>query len=136
MAVAFTNRSWELEAACRGTRAPLFVPPIGYESKGQQRVRESAAIRICARCPVQAECLDYALRVANPSAFGAASTSNSAANVPARYKAEAAAPSRTKCPVLVGSPTRGRRPFGRCELAARFRGHLGETSWARGRPVR
>lgn len=63
MLVALTNRSWELEAACRGANAPLFVPPIGYESKGRQRVRESAAKQICAQCPVRRECLEYALRV-------------------------------------------------------------------------
>ena len=43
-----------------------FVPPMSGESVDQRRLRESAAKRICADCPVQRECLEYALRVREP----------------------------------------------------------------------
>jgi len=66
VSVALTDRSWELHAACRGTRSVLFVPPIGYESKEQEHDRVAAAKQICAECPVRRECLEYALRVDEP----------------------------------------------------------------------
>jgi WhiB family redox-sensing transcriptional regulator len=36
------------------------------ESADARRARESAAKRICVDCPVQRECLEYALRVREP----------------------------------------------------------------------
>lgn len=66
VSVAPTPRSWELHAACRGTKSVLFVPPVRHESSEQQRIRESAATQICGQCPVRRECLEYALRVDEP----------------------------------------------------------------------
>ena len=66
MTVASTSMSWELHAACRGSAAGLFVPPIGLESADERRLREHVAKSICARCPVRTECLEYALRVHEP----------------------------------------------------------------------
>ena len=54
---------WESRAICREADARCFVPPMSGESADERRVRESAAKRICADCPVRRECLDYALRV-------------------------------------------------------------------------
>jgi WhiB family transcriptional regulator, redox-sensing transcriptional regulator len=39
---------------------------MSSESADVRRVRESEAKRICAGCPVQRECLEYALRVREP----------------------------------------------------------------------
>ena len=66
MTVALTRMSWELHAACRGSSAGLFMPPIGRETGDERRLREQAAKNICARCPVRSECLEYALRVQEP----------------------------------------------------------------------
>lgn len=44
---------WQRWAACRGADAELFFPP--------RRGSAVAAKAICARCPVAAECADYAL---------------------------------------------------------------------------
>jgi WhiB family redox-sensing transcriptional regulator len=56
---------WEI-AACRGEAAHLFVPPTHPESRAQRAARGDAAKRICAQCPLQRDCLDYALRVHEP----------------------------------------------------------------------
>jgi WhiB family transcriptional regulator, redox-sensing transcriptional regulator len=66
MTVAVTRMSWELHAACRGSDAGLFMPPLGRESGDDRRMREHAAKNMCAQCPVRSECLDYALRVQEP----------------------------------------------------------------------
>jgi WhiB family redox-sensing transcriptional regulator len=44
---------WHKDAACRGMGAELFFPPRGQSP--------AAAKSICASCPVQRECLDFAL---------------------------------------------------------------------------
>lgn len=54
--------AWHDRAACRGCDPDLFFPARG-DSFG---VREAKAI--CARCPVRAECLTYA--VENREKFG------------------------------------------------------------------
>jgi WhiB family transcriptional regulator, redox-sensing transcriptional regulator len=66
MTVALTRMSWERQAACRGSAAGLFMPPIGRESADERQLREQAATHICTRCPVRSECLEYALRVQEP----------------------------------------------------------------------
>ena len=66
MSAAVVIASWESRARCREDGARGFVPPMSTESADERRVRESAAKRICAACPVQRECLEYALRVREP----------------------------------------------------------------------
>ncbi|MEU9133695.1 WhiB family transcriptional regulator [Kitasatospora sp. NPDC048540] len=56
---------WQLEAACRGTDSSLFFHPSG-ERGGPHDRRENAAKRVCARCPVRARCLEYALDAREP----------------------------------------------------------------------
>lgn len=48
--------SWQLQAACRGDNADLFVgePNSGHSYYDYAR-------SVCARCPVSEACLDYAL---------------------------------------------------------------------------
>lgn len=45
---------WREQAACRGHDSDLWFPPKGGEGGGKAK-------KVCDRCPVQAECLDYAL---------------------------------------------------------------------------
>jgi WhiB family transcriptional regulator, redox-sensing transcriptional regulator len=49
----FTAQAWFEQAACAGTDPDAWYPAKGEASR--------AAKRVCARCPVTAECLDYAL---------------------------------------------------------------------------
>ena len=42
--------TWRTDAACRGMDTDLFFPPRGGDGW--------RAKRVCARCPVRAECLD------------------------------------------------------------------------------
>jgi len=53
--VFVTPPHWMIEAACRDADVNLFFP-----SPGNQSNRE--AVAYCQRCPVKAECLDYALQ--------------------------------------------------------------------------
>jgi len=52
--------SWQDEAACRGMDVLLFFGPDG-EPRPERQIREAKAKAVCASCPVQAQCLDYAL---------------------------------------------------------------------------
>ncbi len=45
--------SWDDQAACRDVDTALFFPDRGSSGK--------AGLRVCKRCPVQYECLEYAL---------------------------------------------------------------------------
>jgi len=51
---------WQSGAVCDGPRAGLFFDPDG-ETELERRLREGKAKIICASCPVQMQCLDYAL---------------------------------------------------------------------------
>ena len=58
--------AWQLEASCRGYPAHVFFPD---GIRGVELLKlEHKAKRICARCPVLAQCRDHALRV--PEAWG------------------------------------------------------------------
>ena len=48
------REEWQEQAECRGVDPDLFFPERGS--------RVTDAVATCARCPVRAECLDYALR--------------------------------------------------------------------------
>lgn len=53
---ALRRPTWMERAACRGLDASLFFPERG--EMVSQTTRD-----VCASCPVQAECLDYALEI-------------------------------------------------------------------------
>lgn len=55
-----TSCSWARRAACR-KRGELFYPVGDDWAAPGNAARAEAAKAVCARCPVQAECLDYAL---------------------------------------------------------------------------
>lgn len=54
---------WQSEAQCRGSDANLFFSPTHLETKEERTNRESRAKAICADCPVQRACLDFALLI-------------------------------------------------------------------------
>ena len=58
--------AWQFRAACRGEDASLFFAPSSFERKEDKDRREVGAKAICARCPVRADCLEYALRIREP----------------------------------------------------------------------
>ena len=64
--VQMTERTWQLRAACRGPESALFFPPTTPERKDERDLREAKAKAICGECPVQTECLDYALGIREP----------------------------------------------------------------------
>jgi WhiB family redox-sensing transcriptional regulator len=55
-----TGIRWRSRAACRGLDTEVFFPL--HATRGPATPREAAAKRVCARCPVVAECLRFALR--------------------------------------------------------------------------
>jgi WhiB family redox-sensing transcriptional regulator len=52
---------WWLRAACGPRDADLFFPEPGSLSRTEWRLREEAAKRVCATCPVRLSCLEEAL---------------------------------------------------------------------------
>ncbi|GHF47645.1 WhiB family redox-sensing transcriptional regulator [Amycolatopsis bartoniae] len=50
--------SWQERAACRDEDPELFFP-VSAMGPGARQVAQAKAV--CARCPVRAECLQYAL---------------------------------------------------------------------------
>lgn len=57
---------WRRGAPCRGADSTLFFPPSHFERKDEKEMREARAKGICRSCPVQRECLDYAVRIREP----------------------------------------------------------------------
>lgn len=60
------DRSWQPVALCRGSHSHLFFPPNTAERKEERERREMRAKSICKVCPVNAECLAYALEIREP----------------------------------------------------------------------
>jgi WhiB family redox-sensing transcriptional regulator len=60
------DRSWQPIALCRGSHSHLFFPPNNAERKEERERRETRAKSICKVCPVNAECLEYALTIREP----------------------------------------------------------------------
>jgi WhiB family redox-sensing transcriptional regulator len=61
-----SGQVWYLKALCRGPQAAVFFPPTQPEGKEERLDREAAAKSMCALCPVQRPCLDYAIRIREP----------------------------------------------------------------------
>lgn len=60
-------RSWDLQAACRTEDPELFFPV----SRGAAGRREAERAKVvCRRCPVQPQCLDWALARRLEGIFG------------------------------------------------------------------
>jgi WhiB family redox-sensing transcriptional regulator len=61
------NWGWQEAAACRGEDTLLFFGPDG-ERQPERDIRERKAKAVCATCPVQADCLAYA--ISRPEKYG------------------------------------------------------------------
>ena len=66
MALGIIHETWHLQASCRGPESVLFFPPSLPERREDRDARETRAKRICLECPVQNDCLQFALRVREP----------------------------------------------------------------------
>ena len=64
--VAPMDRSWQFKGLCRGNHSYLFFPPTTVERKEERERRELKANAICNVCPVNAECLEFALEIREP----------------------------------------------------------------------
>jgi WhiB family redox-sensing transcriptional regulator len=56
------NWDWQSTAACRDVEPEAFFLPENARGPSK-RMRETAAKAVCARCPIQRRCLDWALTV-------------------------------------------------------------------------
>lgn len=74
---------WHLDAACRGADHELFFPGKG-ESVTSHRARA-----ICARCPVQVECLTWAVENKEPGGIWGGTTERDRRKIRSLAKAEA-----------------------------------------------
>jgi len=66
VALGIIHETWHLRASCRGPESALFFPPPLPERREEREARETKAKEICLACPVQRECLEFALRVREP----------------------------------------------------------------------
>ncbi len=60
------SKGWQIQGACRGADTSWFFAPNYFEKRDEKEGREAKAKRICTRCPVVEECLEYALRIREP----------------------------------------------------------------------
>lgn len=61
---------WRAEAACRTVPTDVFFPVIRRGAKSTIDAQYRAAREVCARCPVQTECLSTALELGEHKAQG------------------------------------------------------------------
>ncbi len=62
----YEDTTWRVAALCRGDHAVHFFAPNHMERKEEKDTREASARALCSRCPVRAECLDYAIDAGEP----------------------------------------------------------------------
>jgi WhiB family transcriptional regulator, redox-sensing transcriptional regulator len=87
------NLLWHLDAACAGTDPEIFYPlDLAPNSAGI-----AAAKRICAVCPVRAECLADVMAAEDPARRWGISACTTPAERAALFAAQ-----RTALPVVVG----------------------------------
>jgi WhiB family redox-sensing transcriptional regulator len=66
VALRSVDEAWPRRAACRGRDAASFYPPAASETRTERDARELRAKTICAGCPVQVPCLEFALDSREP----------------------------------------------------------------------
>ena len=66
MEVGELDRSWQMRGLCRGNHSYLFFPPSQVERKEERERREHKAKAICGVCPVQEDCLNFAVEIKEP----------------------------------------------------------------------
>lgn len=70
------STQWMEEAACKGLKTDLFFP-----EKGGNHALTDALKRLCDRCPVQPDCLSYALRANITDGLWGGTTPNARAKI-------------------------------------------------------
>ena len=86
-----TKPKWHAEAACEGTKDPVFFPPDSPSS--EMIAAKEAAKKFCDYCHVYRECLESALRNGDVGVWAGTSTSQRDQLRRKRH--------RRKCPVCV-----------------------------------
>ncbi|MGN9842938.1 WhiB family transcriptional regulator [Nonomuraea sp. H19] len=74
---------WTVRAACKDADPGLFFPPTWNSTPSQA---DDQARRICQACPVQAACLDWALRTGEPDGMWGGTTPEERRQLRARYQ--------------------------------------------------
>lgn len=70
-----SGQAWHLSAACRALDPEMFFSPDD-ERGPRKRERDAAARAICATCPVQRHCLEWAMAVHEPYGIWGGATSS------------------------------------------------------------
>jgi WhiB family redox-sensing transcriptional regulator len=103
---------WQAFGACRGMPVDVFVLPVGATAE--------PARAVCRRCPVNGECLNYALAEPDLEGIWAGTTARERSRL-RKVRREAGVPEPVAC-VTCGAPTvRGER----CEPCQRYLGRYG-----------
>ena len=59
------NWEWQYQGSCQNMDTELFFHPEGERGPSRKR-RAQQAKRVCARCPVQAQCREHSISVREP----------------------------------------------------------------------
>ncbi len=86
--VAALDRSWQARGLCRGNHSYLFFPPSTAERKDERERRENKAKAICQVCPVQVDCLEFAMEIREPYGIWGGLTETERRQVAARRTAK------------------------------------------------
>lgn len=76
--------TWKARAACRGPESFVFFPPPHPERRDERLGREAKAKQICAQCPVQDPCLEFAISIREPHGIWGGLTESERRNHEAR----------------------------------------------------
>jgi WhiB family transcriptional regulator, redox-sensing transcriptional regulator len=60
------STGWQRFGACQTEDGDVFFPPATFETKAERELREAKAKRVCGRCPVRLECLEWSIAIAEP----------------------------------------------------------------------
>ena len=86
--------AWQQDAACGDHDTRLFFHPAGERGRSFE-ARERAAKRVCAQCPVLAQCRAYALETREPyGVWGGLTEDERSTLIRRRRRAAAAAAAR------------------------------------------
>lgn len=91
-ALAWDERGWRRHAACRGEDPELFFP-VG--SPGPVLEQIAAAKALCAKCPVRAACLRFALETGQGYGIWGGLTEDERRNLRRRERSAAIRPARS-----------------------------------------
>ena len=103
---------WQLMGRCRDRSGTQFFHPDDDLGRISRRLREAAAKRVCASCPVRAQCATHALRVGEEYGVWGGFSETERLMLQAlagRTRSIRSVAWRTSNGSIVGSPERGRR---------------------------